>query len=389
MARLVVPYRLGRLWLASLCLGILATAPVFAAEGVEASRKNLEEIERRIQETRQSLEEKKSKEKALASELGKVESELGAIKGRISGLADKVTALNNDIVAQEALARRIKADIAGQEALVRRRLAALYKGGETGLLRILFSSGSPARMAEDHDYFGRMIRRDRELIAGYRQKLTESEQAAARLAQLQAEQKSLLERRKGEEQALQQAQRLKEKVLGQVRQDQAALTSSLKELKERAARMSGLLKKLESEKTRAYSGSPTEFSGQKGRLPWPAKGPLRTRFGSGIHPELGTQYDSHGIEIGVNGEQPMTAVWKGRVIYASAFKGYGNLMILDHGDKYYTLYAQASRLMKKVGDTVGQGEVVGYSGFDGSRTVYFEIRHRGTPLDPGVWLAPR
>lgn len=383
---------LSRLWLlllASLCSWALLVAPVLAAEEVEASRKNLEAIERRIQETSKSLEEKKTKEKSLASELGKVESELGTIKGRIVGLAQKVKALDSDIAAQEEQARRTKAEIAGQEALVRRRLAALYKGGETGLLRILFSSGSPARMAEDHDYFGRMIRRDRELIASYRQKLVESEQAAAKLAALQAEQKNLLEQRKGEELTLKQAQRLKEKVLGQVRQDQAALSSSLKALKERAARMSGLLKKLESEKTRAYSGSPTEFSGQKGRLPWPTKGPLRVRFGSGIHPELGTQYDSHGIEIGVNGEQPMTAVWKGRVIYASAFKGYGNLLILDHGDKYYTLYAQASRLTKKVGDSVGQGEVVGYSGFDGSPTVYFEIRHRGRPVDPGVWLAPR
>lgn len=381
-----------RLWLlllAGLCFWALLVAPVLAADEVEASRKNLEEIERRIQETSKSLEEKKTKEKSLASELGKVESELGTIKGRISGLAQKVKALDGDIAAQEEQARRTKAEIADQEALVRRRLAALYKGGENGLLRILFSSGSPARMAEDHDYFGRMVRRDRELIASYRQKLVESEQAAARLAQLQAEHENLLERRKGEEQALKQAQRLKEKVLGQVRQDQAALSSSLKALKERAARMSSLLKKLESEKTRAYSGSPTEFSGQKGRLPWPTKGPLRVRFGSGIHPELGTQYDSHGIEIGVNGEQPMTAVWKGRVIYASAFKGYGNLLILDHGDKYYTLYAQASRLTKKVGDSVGQGEVVGYSGFDGSPTVYFEIRHRGRPVDPGVWLAPR
>lgn len=381
-----------RLWLlllAGLCCWALLVAPVLAADEVEASRKNLEEIERRIQETSKSLEEKKTKEKSLASELGKVESELGTVKGRISGLALKVKALDGDIAAQEEQARRTKAEIADQEALVRRRLAALYKGGENGLLRILFSSGSPARMAEDHDYFGRMVRRDRELIASYRQKLVESEQAAARLAQLQAEHENLLERRKGEEQALKQAQRLKEKVLGQVRQDQAALSSSLKALKERAARMSSLLKKLESEKTRAYSGSPTEFSGQKGRLPWPTKGPLRVRFGSGIHPELGTQYDSHGIEIGVNGEQPMTAVWKGRVIYASAFKGYGNLLILDHGDKYYTLYAQASRLTKKVGDSVGQGEVVGYSGFDGSPTVYFEIRHRGRPVDPGVWLAPR
>jgi septal ring factor EnvC (AmiA/AmiB activator) len=77
------------------------------------------------------------------------------------------------------------------------------------------------------------------------------------------------------------------------------------------------------------------------------------------------------------------------VLYASPLKGFGNLMVIDHGDKYYTLYAHAARFTQKVGDLVGTGEVIAYSGHEGRDAVYFEIRHRGTPVDPALWLKPR
>jgi septal ring factor EnvC (AmiA/AmiB activator) len=83
------------------------------------------------------------------------------------------------------------------------------------------------------------------------------------------------------------------------------------------------------------------------------------------------------------------AVWKGRVLYASPLKGFGNLMIIDHGDKYYSLYAHAASFTRKTGDLVGAGDVIAFSGHEGRDALYFEIRHRGEPVDPLPWLAPR
>ncbi len=77
------------------------------------------------------------------------------------------------------------------------------------------------------------------------------------------------------------------------------------------------------------------------------------------------------------------------MIFANWFKGYGNLLIIDHGDSYYSLYAQAASLAKHVGEAVATGEVVALAGYEGARRFYFEIRHSGTPLDPESWLAPR
>jgi septal ring factor EnvC (AmiA/AmiB activator) len=82
-------------------------------------------------------------------------------------------------------------------------------------------------------------------------------------------------------------------------------------------------------------------------------------------------------------------VWAGKVLYASPLKGFGNLMVIDHGDKYYTLYAHAAKFTRKTGDLVTAEEVVALSGYEGRDSIYFEIRHRGVPVDPREWLAPQ
>jgi septal ring factor EnvC (AmiA/AmiB activator) len=79
----------------------------------------------------------------------------------------------------------------------------------------------------------------------------------------------------------------------------------------------------------------------------------------------------------------------GKVVFAKPFRGFGNLLILDHGGGYYTLYAQARQLVKKVGEVVAAGDTVGISGFGDNKKIYFEIRQRGTPLNPLQWLKPR
>jgi septal ring factor EnvC (AmiA/AmiB activator) len=257
------------------------------------------------------------------------------------------------------------------------------------MVKILFSPASPAQMAEDYDFLGRVVRRDRELLANYRRQLAELETALERLAAWRREQQASLAALGENQKTARQASRLKAALLEQVRGDRQALAAALAELRERAGRLSGLVKKLESEKPREYSEKTGLFAAGKGRLPWPVDGAIRIGFGAARHPELGTMYDSHGIEIAADGEKPIRAVGSGRVLFANWFKGYGNLLIVDHGDSYYSLYAQASRLSKKVGDLLATGDVLGYTGLEGSKGVYFEIRRGGTPLDPLPWLRPR
>jgi septal ring factor EnvC (AmiA/AmiB activator) len=359
-----------------------------AGQELDASRRNLGEVQRRIQETAKDLDAKKAAARSLADDLNTVEKEMERIGERLDGLLRKVSALQRDVAGKEQEVEDIRKAVAGLEGKVRKRLAALYKSGEMGFLRVLFGTDSPARRAEDFDYLGRVVRRDRELLLTYRRQLGELETTLRQLADLRRQHQSALTAQRGEQETLRRAAALKQKLLVEVRRDEAALSAKLEDMRQRAARMADLVKKLERESAPEYTEKPGLFAAQKGRLPWPAAGAVKVGFGTGRHPELGTLYDSQGLEIAMKPEEPIAAVWPGRVIFANRFQGYGNLLIVDHGESYYTLYAQASRLLKKIGDPVAQGETLALSGFDGGDSCYFEIRHRGTPLDPGVWLAP-
>jgi len=369
-------------------LFLLLTTVVSAAE-LDESRRKLEEIQRRIAQTAKNLEEKQTAERSLADDLQTVEGEISRLGAKLTEQRRHLATLEADIASREEAAKAARRAAAASEADVRRRLAALYKSGETGMAKILFAPASPARMAQDYDFLGRIVRHDRELLVTYRRQLAELQTALDRLTALRREQKASLVELAENQKTARQASHLKAKLLENVRSDRQALAAALAELRERAGRLGGLVKKLESEKTREYSEKLGLFAARKGRLPWPVEGSLRVGFGAARHPELGTMYDSHGIEIAVVGEKPIKAVDSGRVLFANWFKGYGNLLIIDHGDSYYSLYAQAARLSKKVGDLLAVGDILGYSGLEGSKGIYFEIRRGGTPIDPMMWLQPR
>jgi len=202
-------------------------------------------------------------------------------------------------------------------------------------------------------------------------------------------QAAVAEQRRAERAALNAAGRAKQQALADLRTDQAKLNATLDELQARAARLAELVKKLESARTQSYTGKGADFLAQRGRLPWPVAGKVRIAFGPTRHPDLGTLIESNGLEIAVPPQTPVKAVWKGRVLYASPLKGFGNLMIIDHGDKYYSLYAHAASFARKTGELVGAGDLIAFSGHEGRDALYFEIRHRGAPVDPLPWLAPR
>ncbi|MBE0595910.1 MAG: peptidoglycan DD-metalloendopeptidase family protein [Desulfuromonadales bacterium] len=360
-----------------------------AADNPEQTRKSLQDIEQRIEQTTRTLGEKKAQAQGLDEDLQLVAREEARLQKRISTLEREAAGLEAQRKQKLAEVTALKGQTERTERLVRRRLVALYKGGELGPMRTLFAAVSPARMAEDYEFLGRIVRRDRELLNGYRQQVADLEQAQQQLAGLHQKQQVAMAELQQERRGLRQAARLKEKLLVQVRQDEASLAQLLGDLRERAKRLGSLLKRLESEKPRAYTSSDGPFARQQGRLLWPIEGAVRIGFGTSRHPDLGTLHDSQGIEIAAPPDQPVAAVWPGRVVFASAFKGFGNLLILDHGDGFYTLYAQASRLTRRVGDQVQGGEVLAFTGYEGSRGFYFEVRHHGVPQNPAIWLRSR
>jgi septal ring factor EnvC (AmiA/AmiB activator) len=163
-------------------------------------------------------------------------------------------------------------------------------------------------------------------------------------------------------------------------QDQKVVTQKvISELEGRAKELQALIEKLEIEKTLvAYKRTKPEA--HKGRLIPPVKGSVISLF---------KEKGQNGIEIKAPMETEVRAILPGRVLYADWFKGFGNMMILDHGDHTFTVSAYCSHLLKKEGDTVAEGETIARVGSAGSLKgpcLYFEIRYRGKPEDPMDWI---
>ena len=133
----------------------------------------------------------------------------------------------------------------------------------------------------------------------------------------------------------------------------------------------------------------TSFARQKGQLPYPVTGKIISKFGTKRKGDYNAFTFQSGIDIKAERGTPVKNVFTGEVMFSQWLKGYGNLMIINHGNNYYTLYAHVEELYKKKGERVDTGEIIGTAGDTGSikgPCLHFEVRHHGKPVDPLKWL---
>lgn len=361
-----------------------------AADELDASRERLDQLQKQIRSTLEGLRDKQAESGALSDDLERLNIEVR----RIARLERKSQRQLDELKTQMK-AKRLALDkvdtLRGQtEQQLRSRLVVLYKTGEVGLIRALLTeSERPRDIAEKYAFLSRMVRHDRDLLNRYRLQMQEYRQAFDDLEAMEKKQSAVVLRRNRERETLQKAKRSKKTLLAEVTRDAASLEEMLQGLRAKAARLNELVKKLETDQVQPYTGNLEGLLPQKGRLLWPVPGTLRVGFGTSRHGDLGTLIESHGFDIEAAVGTPVNAAASGKVIFANSLRGYGKLMIVDHGRKYYTLYAHMARFTKQVGDLVAAAEVIAYSGYEGRDAVYFEIRQGGKPLNPGDWLKPR
>ena len=243
-------------------------------------------------------------------------------------------------------------------------------------------------------------------VAGARVQIIDSlRQGIAELSALQtaqAEQQEQLQQQRSQAQARQQQltrerqarQQLLVKLEGAIAaeraerdklvQDEARLADLIVSLGQELAEIKADIRQAQAVRQEVLEGLP-EGDGLKRGIPMPLKGPIVARYGSS-RPDGG---DWRGVLIEVNAGTPVKAVAAGTVVYATWLRGFGNLIIVDHGDDFLTVYAYNQSLLKQVGDTVNVGDVIAEAGNSGGQlesALYFEIRHRGTPLDPQLYF---
>ncbi|WP_321391774.1 peptidoglycan DD-metalloendopeptidase family protein [uncultured Desulfuromusa sp.] len=353
------------------------------------NRSQLEKVEARIDRVEKALKEKKQSELSISRELVLINETLEQVKKRIQLLKTNVNKLDNEILLQSKLVKKNEVGIKRVSLQLEKRLVALYKEGDTGALKILFSAESPTEMVQQYQYFTKVLQYDKELLAEYRETTRVHKQSLAELEALRLQKKDLLESEQRQQLVAAKGQKLQSRLLKKARVDKRKLSSELTQLKEDAVRLKALVSKLQDkEKATATSGA-GNFAVGRGKLSWPVNGRVVIGFGQQKDDKLGTYYESNGIEIATDVGSPIRAVASGKIVFADYFKGYGNLFILSHPGGYHTLYAQADRMQKKLGAEVSAGDLLGYSGLGGRDSIYFEIRSKGSPVNPLSWLQSR
>ena len=367
-------------------------AALFAALPAAAARdEDLALVRRAIEESRARVEAYEREQRGLLQALEAIERTAQLLEREVAEAGSR---------AESARAEHAKlaAQTASQEqkaAATRRALAdravALYRAGELGSLRLLFSADGMRDFLGRVQVLRRLVARDADLLARHRAvslALAESREAAAgaatRLERLSGE---LAER--GAELA---AERLaKRRIVARLYGDRARERSALAELETAARALEATLAGLGPDQAGAPAPEGPPFVALRRRLDPPVDAPIVSDFGRVVDREFQTKTFRSGVVFDAPAGVPVRAVAAGRVRYAGWFQGYGRLVILDHGSGYYTVSGHLAELRVKLGDGVERGAEIGTVGDSGSLSgprLYFEIRRGAEPLDPREWLAP-
>lgn len=387
------------------CIFVIVLGLFIAAASGADVRDQLRGVKKEIKEKKQLLNKTAKVEQKVSGELVVIDKTLKQKEAQFASLARELSGVEHSISNTEKDIASVKDEVEQKRREIERRLVSVYKAGEIGNMRIFYSSESFPQMVENLRYMKSVIENDRRLFNDYNKKIAELSKLKAAL-ETDATRKERL--KIGIEQKKQEIEGEKNKkaaYLVKVRQDKQAHLASLRELQANAGRLQAMVRKLEAISRKSYTSragkttakgkaaplppvSGKGFGAQRGRLSLPVRGQVVSGFGRHKHPEFNSYTVSNGISISAPSGADIKAVYEGKVIFASYFKGYGNMVIVDHGDGFFSLYAHASRIAKRVGAEVSRNETIASVGdVDSPRgdMLYFEIRYQGRPVDPASW----
>ncbi|MEZ5483874.1 MAG: peptidoglycan DD-metalloendopeptidase family protein [Lysobacteraceae bacterium] len=386
-------HRHAKALLLALSLSVGLTLPAHAednaAQQAEAEQK-LKSIRAQIAEVNRALDAIKAQQDTATKQLREADK---AVASASRTLQDTDTALDEQQQKLDALETQ-RSELGQRLGKQRESLSALlrlaYAMGRDQRLKLLLAQDrldEAARALAYQRYF------QRDQVERIRQLLADLDELRA-LGEAVAEQSRVLDAARAEQTAaleqLQQERGEQQKVVDALAGQYQDGSQRLKRLADDEKALVALIARL----TDIFADIPRQagdaqpITQQKGRLPWPLEARIRVGFG-GTLPDGRT---SRGWLLDASAGSKVQAVAAGRVAFSDWLRGYGLLVILDHGDGYMSLYAQNEALLREVGDWVGAGEIVSSVGRSGGQSVpglYFELRHRSKPVDPRTWLQRR
>ena len=383
-----------------LALGVAFGVPSALGQSVWEQQQSLDA---KIAGLQNEIAGAKHKEGVLTTEISGASSQIDALQGDIGALNAKLVALESDLAEHRSLLAQLQAKYQEQTDNYNRlrrdhrialdrleaRLVELYETADTSELDVLLQSSSLSALIEQIDYFQTIGEADKQLsdrlaFLSDRMHLARLETAATKRDV--AEATAVLAKKTDEQRAARDALVVRQNALAAARANQQSLLASVRSQRSEAEEDLATMQAASAEiaaQIRAHSGSGSSGSGvSSSGLIWPVNGPITSGFGW----RWGRMHE--GIDIGASCGTPIHAAAAGTVIFSGWMDGYGNFVIIDHGNGLATAYGHQSAIYVS-GGSVSQGQTIGAVGSTGHSTgchLHFEVRVNGSPVDPLGYL---
>ena len=363
-----------------LVFAVLAVAPVLADE-LEEKQQQLNSVQQQIEAQQRKAELARRKEQSIAEQLRAIQRELDTAEDEYETVNDQLENTEQHIKANVELSNRLTKKLEVQTKTVHRRIRDIYKNGQVNYLDVLLGAKDFNDFVGRMDILKKILAYDNALIQG-----TKADRETLRKAkeQLEADRAKIVELRKlAAAKREQVAERRQERrgVLNAATYERETAERAYRELIETSRQIEQMIKRIQS--------GEKNIGGSTGTMTWPAEGEITSPFGWRVHPIFGTQRLHTGIDIGADYGDAIRAADGGVVIHADWMGGYGNAVIIDHGNGISTLYAHNSQLLVDEGQTVAKGQTVARCGSTGYSTgphLHFEVRQNGSPVNPLNYL---
>ena len=379
-------------WLAGFALCLVTELIAALAHSGSADR-DLDGIKKKIEMEKRVLSHVKKKESSVIESLSLAEIELDKKNKQLRQSTSKYDFVVSEMQKKEAETLRLRESLDQRRAYLARRADALYRWQRGASPLVIFNGDlSLNSLLKRGFYLRTTVAFDREMVQSLSEQATREENLTQELARkrhdVDAQRRELAELRE----AVQKDAQRKRELLASIREEKESRQRALKDLEQAALRLQKMIEELSRRSAGKSSKEAPAGSGlenMRGKLQWPVKGQVIGGFGKTKHHEFATEVFRKGLEIEAPVGEEIRAVEKGKIVFADRFSGYGKMLIIDHGDRYYTVYAHLSDFLKKSGDSVKRGETVALVGDSESLVgskLYFEMRKDGRSIDPTPWF---
>lgn len=364
-------------------------------EELENLREHITAMQRELEKTSESKSE-------AADALRDSERAISDSNRKLAELAAQQRAADKKLNEMQKQEQRLTGSMAEQQVLLGRLLYQQYLGGKQEYLKLLLNNQNPNQVARDLRYYQYIAHNRANWLTALRNDLAALNALSMTTRQQRAKLTSLRTEQSAQKKILEKEQHARQQVLGNISQQLRQQRREIKQLQHNENRLAQLVDKLarmlaqpksgslfrnDNQPDNRFDGSP--FDQLKGKLALPVKGEVTNQFGT---PRPDSTVLWKGLFLRTPAGQSVKAVAAGQVVFADWLRGFGNLLIVDHGKGYMSLYANNETLFKQAGDMLSGGDTIAAAGNSGGNKdsgLYFELRHESKPFDPIEWVAAK